>query len=84
MSAANDEAPVVRGSEKHTQDSTIIGDNAELRKPLARLKAIAALSGVSVFDLSDGSLLVTKWGLTRAVPDVCALAQFLRQIGVAA
>ena len=52
------------------------------RKGLARLKACAAIAGVQVHDLADGGLLVCRWGLSRAVPDVRALALFLGQLGV--
>jgi hypothetical protein len=38
---------------------------------------------MSVFDLADGSLLVTRWGLARAVPDVRALSVFFQRMGVA-
>ena len=56
-----------------------LGDD---RKGLARLKACAAIAGVQVHDLADGGLLVCRWGLSRAVPDVRALALFLAQLGV--
>ena len=52
------------------------------RKGLARLKACAAIAGIQVHDLADGGLLVCRWGLSRAVPDVRALALFLAQLGV--
>lgn len=71
------------GPQDQTQDdATIIGHAAEDCTPLARLKALAALRGMVVIDLADGALLVTRWGHTRAVPDACVLAQFLRQMGV--
>ena len=52
------------------------------RKGLARLKACAAIAGIQVHDLADGGLLVCRWGMARAVPDVRALALFLGQMGV--
>ena len=52
------------------------------RKGLARLKACAAIAGIQVHDLADGGLLVCRWGMARAVPDVRALALFLGQLGV--
>lgn len=52
------------------------------RKRLDRLRAIAALNGMAVYDLADGSYLLCRSGLSRSVPNVNALSQVFAQMGV--
>ena len=74
-----------RASTNQNTDAQIIDHVAEERKGLARLKALGALNGLCVFHLADGSLLVTRSGMARSLPDdVRALAQFFAHLGVAA
>lgn len=54
------------------------------RKAFDTLKARAALHGIGVHELADGTLLVTRWGYSRALPDLRAAVQFLKQQGVQA
>ena len=75
--------PGGQGVESKT-DSATIGEQGADSRALARLRAVAALNGMSVFDLPDGSLLVTRWGLARAVPGVRALSLFFQRMGVTA
>lgn len=81
----NDEGPTLATPTLQDEPQThapIIGDAVDSGKELRRLKLIAAISDVSVYDLADGSHLVKRGGLSRAVPDVCALARFLRESGI--
>ena len=41
-----------------------------------------AMKGAAVHRLSDGGFIVAQWGMTRAVPDLPALAAFGRMMGV--
>lgn len=50
-------------------------------KLFASLQARFAMLGHSVYELADGSYLVTRWGFARQCPDAHALTAFLRQIG---
>lgn len=52
-------------------------------KAFATLQAKAALKGWQVERMMDGSVVIARWTLTRSLPDVAALKQFLRQVGVA-
>jgi hypothetical protein len=52
-------------------------------KVFSTLQAKAALAGWQVERMADGSVVVARWTLTRSLADVAALAQFLRQVGVA-
>lgn len=73
---------VSRGNIK--TDSLIIADLDADRKSLLKLRARFALAGVALLELSDGSLLATRWNLCRPLPDATAAHRFLRQIGGAA
>lgn len=48
----------------------------------ATLAALAARNGITLIALTDGSYLLCKWGLSRAVPDLCVVASLLRRTGV--
>ncbi len=50
-------------------------------KAFSTLQAKAALAGWQVERMADGSIVVARWTLTRSLPDLAALAQFLRQVG---
>lgn len=49
---------------------------------LQALQARALLAGWTVEQTDDGSFLVSRWGLSRALPDLAALVDFLRRAGV--
>lgn len=60
----------------------IVPTCGEARKALDTLKAEFAMKGHTVYELADGGFLVSRWGLSRACPDLHALMQFARQLGV--
>ena len=62
----------------------IVTDLDADRKPYMTLRARYALVGVALVELSDGSLLATRWNLCKPLPDAAAAHRFLRQIGGAA
>lgn len=44
--------------------------------------AQAAMVGLAVYELSDGTYLATRWGLiTRPLPDLAAVRALVRQMG---
>ena len=45
-------------------------------------KARFAMKGAAVHRLADGGYIVCQWGLSRAIPDLPALAAFGRMMGV--
>ena len=51
------------------------------RKVLVNLRARYALAGFVLVEISDGSLLATRWNRTRQLQNVSAALHFLRQIG---
>ena len=54
-------------------------------KAFARMQAQAAFSGISVHELANGGFLASRWNWPpRELPDLGALANFLRQQGVQA
>lgn len=65
-------------------DAPIVADLDAERKAFATLKARYAMAGFSLIELADGSLLASRWNLTRPLPDAHAALQFLRRIGGAA
>ena len=72
-------AEVFRVQEK--ADSEIFTDLDGQSKVFLTLRARFASAGFALQELSDGSLLVTKWNLCRPLPDATAALRFLRQIG---
>ena len=45
------------------------------------IKARAELAGWSVVEAAGG-FIVSRWGMSRALPDLAAVAAFLRRVGV--
>lgn len=58
--------------------------NPEILDPKRETTLIAnfAMKGAAVHRLADGGFIVAQRGLTRAVPDLPALAAFGRMMGV--
>ena len=56
-------------------------DFTDTAKTVATLRAQFARQGHEVYELADGGFLVSRWGMTRHLPDLRALAAFGRQIG---
>lgn len=48
----------------------------------ATLAALAARNGITLIALADGGYLLCKWGLSRALPDLCVVASLLRHMGM--
>ena len=80
-----DEAPRLAGAEgfrdQDKADTAIVADLDCQRKALLTLRARFAMAGFALLELSDGSLLATRWNLCRPLPDATAALRFLRQIG---
>ena len=70
--------------EHEVANTSIVTDLDADRKPYMTLRARYALVGVALVELSDGSLLATRWNLCKPLPDAAAAHRFLRQIGGAA
>ena len=67
--------------EQSKTDTTIVADLDAERKAFKTLRARYALAGFALIELADGSLLASRWNLTRPLPDAHAALQFLRKIG---
>lgn len=81
------ETPLAGGvskEENQKTDGLIISGTPDADKIVAGIKARFALLGHEVYELADGGFIVSRWGLTKHCPDVCALGAFLKQIGGAA
>jgi hypothetical protein len=52
-------------------------------KVFATLQARAALAGFELVRMADGSFVVARWTMTRALADVPAVESFLKQVGAA-
>ena len=80
-----DEAPRLAGAEgfrdQDKADTTIVADLDGPRKAFLTLRARFAMAGFALLELSDGSLLATRWNFCRPLPDATAALRFLRQIG---
>jgi hypothetical protein len=80
-----DEAPRLAGAEGfRDQDKAVTEIVADLdcqRKAFLTLRARFAMAGFAPLELSDGSLLATRWNLCRPLPDATTALRFLRQIG---
>lgn len=85
MTAPNMEAPGEVGTEGRAQGTVARGDFASAdaeRKLFETVRAAAALSGVQVYRLGDGSYLLQRWNLHRELPDLDAATALLRRMGV--
>jgi hypothetical protein len=80
-----DEAPRLAGAEGFTDQGKayleIIADLDGQRKVFLTLRARHAMAGFALLELSDGSLLATRWNLCRALPGATAVHRFLWLIG---
>lgn len=79
---APDSVAADRAQGQTETDTAIIGHSDDDGKPLRHLQAIAALHGIGVLELADGSFLVSRWAYSRALPDLRAVAVFLERQGV--
>ena len=52
-------------------------------KAFATLQARAAIAGFELVRMADGSFVVARWTMTRALVDVQAVERFLKQVGAA-
>lgn len=50
-------------------------------KQFATLQARAAIAGFELVRMADGSFVVARWTMTRALADVAAIEAFLAQVG---
>ena len=78
-------------SESIVNQDEFIGQMASVAFTWSGLDAVStqmlnalAMAGFALLELSDGSLLATRWNLSRPLPDTTAALRFLRQIGGAA
>ena len=69
--------------ELQNNEASVIQFDAD-RKAFCTLAAKLALKGYSVFELTDGTFIASKWNLIKPLADPRALAVFARQIGCAA
>ena len=73
--------PGVIGEQESANSGDCANDGAN-RKALASMTARAALCGCTLHELSGGGYLLCRWGHCRELPDLRAVAQLLRQMGV--
>lgn len=78
---------VFRDQQQWTGNSADAIDSAPFAQITAAVKAkigvvaSAALVGLEVYELADGSYIVSKWGYTKPVRDLAAVALLVRQMG---
>ena len=56
-------------------------DAAVADKAVATLVARAALAGIQLVQLADGSFIVSRWGQFRSLANVAAVEKFLQTVG---
>ena len=69
--------------EQGGEDVEIVSDLHARRKAVANLKARAALAGIALERLADGTWLAQRGGMFRPLPDVASVEAFLAQVGSA-
>ena len=72
------QSPAATGLSANENSNPAILDPKRETTVIARF----AMKGAAVHRLADGGYIVCQWGLTRAVPDLPALAAFGRMMGV--
>ena len=70
-----------QGDKGHSADFAV--GNPHDCKAFATLQARAALAGFELVRMADGSLVVARWTMTRALADLAAAEAFLQQVGAA-
>ena len=86
MTAPEVRTPPARGAnaeDQRTDAAIVTGGDAE-RKAFATMQAQAARAGCGLHELASGAFLLTRWGLSRELPDMRAVAGLLAQMGVRA
>ena len=93
MSAPNMTAPesvaADRALGKNESDADIVipaglDGKCEEAKEFTTMAARAAMCGCALYRLADGDLLLTRWGMARACPDLRSVAVLLDRLGGAA
>ena len=77
--------PVAAGSQaqgQSTTDTAIVSDLDASRKAYLTLQARAAINGVSLYELAGGKFLLCKFGLSRELDSLHAVAKLLAALGV--
>lgn len=85
MTAATEEArgPVGAGTAAQgTEDAAHCASHGD-DKEFATVAAEAALARCALHELADGTFLVTRWDRARPLPDLRAVAEFVRLVGAA-
>lgn len=70
-----------RAGEDENPDTAIVVDLDADRKQFLTLQANYALAGFELYELGDGSLLATRWGLAKPLPDLRAAREWLLLVG---
>ena len=83
---AKESAPAIdRGAQNEHADCAARAERDQCDKAIATARARAALAGITMHLLpADGGgvvFLLTKWHLTRELPDLAAVQAFLEQVG---
>ncbi len=65
-------------SETYCADAPAVDQDGVTTKRLATLRARAALAGLELACMADGSFRVSRWGLMRSFTDVAAVEAFLQ------
>ncbi len=80
MSAADVRTPAGQAGGRETSGNQTRDDS---RPTFPTVRAKAALAGFEVYELAEGGFLVCRWGMvSRALPDIRTLLEFLRRVGV--
>lgn len=79
----NDDAREQAGVEKEQAQSVSFDSATDAidSKAFATLRAVAALAGVELCKLPEGGYLASRWNLTRELPDLQAVREWLARVG---
>lgn len=76
------DTPHAGGPMQNRTHTTIFRHEGADSKPLATLRAhLALLGGFVLEEAGDGSFVVSRWGRSRSLPDLEAVAAFAFQVG---
>lgn len=68
--------------DKHQLDGVETSAAGVPENRLAMLQAKAQQADIHIYELSDGSYLACRWNLTKEIPDLHMLSQWLYSQGV--
>lgn len=77
----NHEMPLPDCGTRHATQAEPLTSTHDVAKQFATLQDEFALAGFELVSLADGTLLASRWGMFKPLPDVATARLWLRHVG---